>query len=219
MNTRLILTTSSALVISAGLNTAFAETVEKGNSGPAPRLEFCQVVPTTATKAAVPGAMITKEWKVPANTIPPSAAAAPEDREATKKWFISKGIVFNGDAVAEYNAQNGRLVVRNTQDQIDRIDAILKLDQAPREPVKQNVNDPVIPKLELKGATPSEAFKVISAATGIKVFYTPPAPPARETTVTLSLSNISASQAFTYVTRLANLKFSHEKDGVHVSAR
>ena len=95
--------------------------------------------------------VITKEWKVRPDLIPRSATAegagglaAPggfgaakgpadatkggsgiADRESAKNWLISNGVVFNGQASAIYIVSSSRLIVRNTQDQLDLIDTII----------------------------------------------------------------------------------------------
>jgi beta-lactamase regulating signal transducer with metallopeptidase domain/uncharacterized GH25 family protein len=76
----------------------------------------------------------------------------------------------------------------------------------------------IIPKFEFQDGSVSEALKVIAAATGLKVICTAEvAEAAAQAKITLSLTNIPASEAFTYVTSLANLRFSYEEDGVHVT--
>ena len=97
--------------------------------------------------------VITKEWKVRPDLIPrnPTAGdgggglAAPAfgaakgagagdatkgssgiaDRESAKNWLISNGVQFNGQASAIYIVSSSRLIVRNTQDQLDLIDTII----------------------------------------------------------------------------------------------
>ncbi len=97
--------------------------------------------------------LITKEWKVRPDLIPRSTAGggpaggtlgAPAfgaggggpadatkggsgiaDRESAKNWLISNGVQFNGAASAIYIVTNSRLIVRNTQDQLDLIDTII----------------------------------------------------------------------------------------------
>ena len=98
--------------------------------------------------------VITKEWKVRPDLIPRTPAAgaggagglaAPAfgatggaadatkggsgiaDRESAKNWLISNGVVFNGPASAIYIVSSSRLIVRNTQDQLDLIDTIINV--------------------------------------------------------------------------------------------
>ena len=47
------------------------------------------------------------------------------DRESAKNWLISNGVQFNGQASAIYIVSSSRLIVRNTQDQLDLIDTII----------------------------------------------------------------------------------------------
>ena len=47
------------------------------------------------------------------------------DRESAKNWLIANGVVFNGAASAIYIVRSSRLIVRNTQDQLDLVDTII----------------------------------------------------------------------------------------------
>jgi len=98
--------------------------------------------------------LVTKEWKIPPDLIPrtpgaggaaASALAAPvagggagagagdatkgtsgiADRESAKNWLIANGVTFNGNASAIYIVRSSRLIVRNTQDQLDLVDTII----------------------------------------------------------------------------------------------
>ena len=101
--------------------------------------------------------LITKEWKVRPDLIPriPGNAdinplnapavrsgrgAAPDatkggagiaDKETAKNWLVSNGVQFNGPgASAIYLPSSSRLIVRNTQDQLDLIDTIIESNQS-----------------------------------------------------------------------------------------
>ena len=99
--------------------------------------------------------LVTREWKIRPDLIPRTpgaggaagaALAAPAfaaggggagaadatkggsgiaDRESAKNWLIANGVQFNGQASAIYIVSNSRLIVRNTQDQLDLIDTII----------------------------------------------------------------------------------------------
>jgi len=98
--------------------------------------------------------LVTKEWKIPPDLIPRTpgvrganaleapaftargrGAAAPTDatkggtgitdRESAKNWLIANGVTFNGAASAVYIVKTSRLIVRNTQDQLDLVDNII----------------------------------------------------------------------------------------------
>jgi general secretion pathway protein D len=97
--------------------------------------------------------LVTKEWKVPPDMIPHKAGAAGNDgalnmraftsrgggvrgdatkgqvgitdRETAKAWLMGQGVAFDGQASAVYIVKSSRLVVRNTQDQLDLIDQII----------------------------------------------------------------------------------------------
>ena len=104
-------------------------------------------------QSVITDVVLTKEWKVRPDLIPRTATAegagglaAPAfgtakpgaaggdrtqggsgiaDRESAKNWLISNGVVFNGQASAIYIVSSSRLIVRNTQDQLDLIDTII----------------------------------------------------------------------------------------------
>jgi len=104
--------------------------------------------------------LITKEWKVRPDLIPrvpgavdvnPLNAPAARsgrgatgdqtkgvpgiaDKESAKNWLISNGVQFNGAASAVYLAGSSRLIVRNTQDQLDLIDTIIESNQSTVSP-------------------------------------------------------------------------------------
>jgi len=99
--------------------------------------------------------LVTKEWKIPPDLIPvlPSTTNAANpldapaftargrgaaargdatkgstgitDRESAKAWLVANGVTFNGAASAVYIIRTSRLIVRNTQDQLDLVDSII----------------------------------------------------------------------------------------------
>ncbi|MEP6673383.1 MAG: Amuc_1098 family type IV pilus outer membrane protein, partial [Chthoniobacter sp.] len=100
--------------------------------------------------------LITKEWKIQPDLIPrtPGAGGAAAnaltapvagagggasdaskggsgiaDRESAKNWLIANGVAFNGNASAIYIIRSSRLIVRNTQDQLDLVDTIISSPQ------------------------------------------------------------------------------------------
>ncbi|HSI11020.1 MAG TPA: hypothetical protein VK961_03200, partial [Chthoniobacter sp.] len=73
--------------------------------------------------------LITKEWKVPPGLIPGSG------QDMAKNWLVANGVQFNGQASATFIVNSNRLIVRNTQDQLDLIDGLMPTGQALRAPV------------------------------------------------------------------------------------
>jgi len=88
--------------------------------------------------------LITKEYQVPPTFIPPKAldggASLPQagaagvgdpnkarvaQRQEAKEYLISQGVVFPDGASANYLPSGSKLVVRNTRDNIDQIDALV----------------------------------------------------------------------------------------------
>jgi len=110
--------------------------------------------------------LVTKEWKIQPDLIPrtpgvggaasgslasPSFAGsgapadatrggtAIADRESAKNWLIANGVTFNGQASAIYIVRSSRLIVRNTQDQLDLIDTIIQTGGQGQGPVQVEI--------------------------------------------------------------------------------
>ena len=73
----------------------------------------------------------------------------------------------------------------------------------------------IIPKFDLKGVTPEVALQTISRAAGIPIHVT--LAKGEQPSITLTLQQIPASEALTYVTELAGLKVKYEKDSILVA--
>jgi general secretion pathway protein D len=61
------------------------------------------------------------------------------DQESAKNWLISNGVTFNGPASAIYIVRSSRLIVRNTQDQLDLIDTIIQQGAAGSGPAQVEI--------------------------------------------------------------------------------
>ena len=85
------------------------------------------------------------------------------------------------------------------------------------EDVQKKAKEAIIPELRFRDLPVTVALQLISRESGIKVFYTPPTKDS--TRITLSLRDVSATEALKYVTGLANLIFIFEEDGVRVTAQ
>ncbi|MDR3403739.1 MAG: hypothetical protein P4L99_14670 [Chthoniobacter sp.] len=74
-----------------------------------------------------PGTLLTKEWKIPPDLIPRTPSTNKNERAAgpAKSWLIANGVAFNDGATAIYIEKTSRLIVRNTQDQLDLVDTII----------------------------------------------------------------------------------------------
>ncbi|EDY19649.1 autotransporter-associated beta strand repeat protein [Chthoniobacter flavus Ellin428] len=107
---------------------------------------------------------ITKEWTIPKDLIPSAPDASPNtpiDRDTVKNWLIANGLTFNGNASALYIKSTNRLVIRNTQDQLDLVDRIVKADAKEREDkAKETVPTAPIPQPEVQ--TSANAFSTFS---------------------------------------------------------
>ena len=91
----------------------------------------------------------------------------------------------------------------------------LNFAAAAGDTMQSKAEQTIIPKIVLKGATVEEAFKFFTTSTGIKVVYFPPKDGGAK--ITLSLTNVPASEALKYITSLAGLIFVYGKDAVHVT--
>ena len=61
------------------------------------------------------------------------------DRESAKNWLIANGVQFNGNASAVYIVKSSRLIVRNTQDQLDLIETIIQSGSTGTGPVQVEI--------------------------------------------------------------------------------
>jgi hypothetical protein len=184
--------------------------------------------------------LVTKEYKIRPDLIPRAPAtvnplnlgptragrgAAPgdatkgqkgiADQESAKNWLVSNGVQFNGpNASAVYLPGSSRLIVRNTQEQLDLLDTIVEANQTgsspgvilhlppaaepPAEPKwKEDLNRKleriVIPRLEFKEATVPEAIEFLARKVSDLDFDSP----AGERGVNIELDAKAASRQST----------------------
>jgi Mg-chelatase subunit ChlD/tetratricopeptide (TPR) repeat protein len=108
--------------------------------------------------------LVTKEWKVTPGLIPTASEtgktsskdADAKAREAAKNWLITNGIQFNGTASATYNPKTGRLIVRDTPDQLDLVDQIVENGSAAKAKPKPETPAKAEPKTEPKPEAPAK---------------------------------------------------------------
>jgi beta-lactamase regulating signal transducer with metallopeptidase domain len=156
-------------------------------------------------------------------------------------FLKSKGITFPKHASAVYVASSGRLIIQNTQENLDLLDEILRELVGPQPATKSPAigNSPakgevqpaivatntklansILPKLEFRGVTLTEAIPFLARKvqeldpekTGVKFTLTPGAEKI-ENKITISLSRIPAGEALKYITNLANAKYWIAADG------
>ncbi|HSI16099.1 MAG TPA: von Willebrand factor type A domain-containing protein [Chthoniobacter sp.] len=107
--------------------------------------------------------MITKEWKVPADLIPNATDAnGTVDREVAKNWLAAQGLSFNGAASAVYIPKSSRLVVRNTQDQLDRVDNIVSTSVAEKAEAATKTAPSAMPVPQPEVETRANPFSTFS---------------------------------------------------------
>jgi beta-lactamase regulating signal transducer with metallopeptidase domain len=194
------------------------------------------------------GVLFQKEYKLPRDLFPddttglrPDSALGAYTRVDAFGFLKSKGITFPDGASGVYIARSQRLIVRNTEENMDRLDEIVAeivANQPTREsaesentPAKEDPQPAitatnaklakiVLPKLVLKEATLKGAVLILERTikeldpetTGVKFSLTLNAEKIDNTT-TISLSKIPADEALKYVTSLAGAKFWVATDG------
>jgi beta-lactamase regulating signal transducer with metallopeptidase domain len=181
--------------------------------------------------------LVTKEWKVPTNLIPPKPGGDGVERQSTKEWLAGGGVHFDGDATAIYIEKSSRLIVRNTQDQLDRVDRLIaermaalppaqEADQTPAPveegPAMKKAKAIIIPKIELREATLAEALDFLRMKakeldpekTGVNLVLEPGA--TSDAKITVSLVNIPLLEALHYVASLANFEYQVQPNAIVV---
>jgi Mg-chelatase subunit ChlD len=84
------------------------------------------------------------------------------DRESAKNWLLANGVTFNGGASAIYIPKTNRVIVRNTQDQLDLVEDLLEEDAKARaeKEVKASQSTAPVPQPEIQ--TSANAFSTFS---------------------------------------------------------
>lgn len=108
--------------------------------------------------------LITREWKLPPDLIPNTAGSdGIADRTVAKNWLVSQGMAFNDQASAVYIPQSNRLIVRNTQDQLDRINTLVETKTAEKAEAEATSapSTPPVPQPEVETrANPFSTFSL-----------------------------------------------------------
>jgi hypothetical protein len=112
-----------------------------------------EIVPLSA-----PDPLITKEW-----IVGPGLGFNPGDD--AQALLLADGITFPEGAAASLSADGSRLTVRNTQENLERIDNGLENRPEPAEPshvsIRRKLMTIVIPRLEFRNATLREALEFL----------------------------------------------------------
>ncbi|MEP6670695.1 MAG: M56 family metallopeptidase [Chthoniobacter sp.] len=194
-----------------------------GLAGPIPAAENTKV-------------LITREWKVLPDLLPKGQTA--------KAWLTGNGIVFIGNASAVLVPRTNRLIVRNTQDELDLIDTLLSQNRAQNPTANKAEGIPVpapgpapihvtaesaalkkaekiiIPRIEFREATLAEALDLLRAKAraadpdGKGVNVLVKAEVNADLRITLSLTNVPLIEGVRYVAGLANLELRVEPYGL-----
>ena len=110
--------------------------------------------------------------------------------------------------------------MKNTMKTLRTLSAILcivafstsAIAATPEETAKQAVIT-----VSLYDVTVAQAIQSVSKLSGVKTHYA--APTQGDLSITMSLTNITATEAFRYVADLANLTVSYKDDGAHFAAK
>jgi len=174
---------------------------------------------------SAPGELLTRGYKLP--------AGASAKIGNIKDWLVSQGVAFPVGASAIYVADHNQLVIRNTQQELQKVDAAVSTlgaggassvggtagimpagpEKAPASPLIAKAESIIIPKIQLQGASVSEALELLRikareldpAKKGVNILINDADIP-QNTQISLSLSNIPLIEALRYVAELSNLK-------------
>jgi beta-lactamase regulating signal transducer with metallopeptidase domain len=178
------------------------------------------------------GVLFQKEYKLPRDLFH-QAWATPKDKALARytpvdaKEFLSKSVPFPEGSSAAYLDVTERLIVRNTQENLDLIDEIILslTNAAPATggtkgaanppPASQSKLDTIIlPRLELRGTTVKESLDFVSKKiqeldpekTGVEFVFSA-SPEALQHQITISLQNVPAIEVLKYITSLGDVHF------------
>ena len=186
---------------------------------------------------------VTREFRVPPNFFGPSAAQAANNHPDAETYLKSSGVQFPAGARATYLSGLGKLIVRNTQENIDLVEALFREAGAPPAPKSQQplvLTDTqkitakllriIIPHVEFRSTKLPDAIEFLRQECarldreeppderGVNIFLKLPAATSaansRDTKISLTLENIPALEALRYVAQQANLKVKVEQYAV-----
>ena len=92
---------------------------------PAPETAALKIGGAPADTTMKPNDLVTKEWKLPPGFIP--AKADGSGPVSAKDFLIANGVKFDGASAATYVPAGNRLIVRNTQGELDLIDQLVEM--------------------------------------------------------------------------------------------
>ncbi len=180
-------------------------------SGMEPNYEAFSVVmrPVAAT---VGDALYSRVYHVPARLLGGERRA--------KKWLSDNGIAFQEGAGATFDEAASNLVVKNTTQELSKIEMILdrlsaqtKSPAPGPKPIIKRADQLIIPKVEFKEASLAEAVDFLRAKSkqidlqkqGVNIILNPEAK-LSDAKLTLELKDIPLTEALRYVTELAGMK-------------
>jgi beta-lactamase regulating signal transducer with metallopeptidase domain len=173
------------------------------------------------------GSMRVREYIVPASLVSDLERQNPEAFEVRRfdmaKYLTGIGVTFPEGASAVYIHLVRRLIVRNTDENLDLVDAFVKAtieasasEASPSQtlPSERKLTKIIIPKLEFRETNLKESIEFLSKKvkdldpekTGVTMEVASNVN-ADENRITISLLNIPAFEALKYVTSLAGVKF------------
>lgn len=164
---------------------------------------------------------VTKEWKLNEAMI---TALGDPPRDIVDR-LEAHGIPFPVGATAIWFRNSRKLLARNTQENHERLDALLFsfMGEAVSNAEQARAERLLIPTLVLRGVTLRAATEAIQARSvtadpekkGVKVVLDVPGP-IQETKITLSLTNTSVWDALRQTARLAEVQLTGEANAVRI---
>jgi len=181
-----------------------------------------------------PTTLVTKEWAV----LPGMFGTDPSP---ARDWLTAHGVKFGAGTSALYVSATRRLIMRNTQDEMGRVDELIAAANAAQPQAKSGearaaaaavpapaVENPllskaakiIIPKIELHDATVAEVIDLLRAKAtqfdpdkrGVNIVLKHG--PDAGVKIAMSLSNIPLIEALRYVAGLSNLELHAEPDAI-----
>jgi beta-lactamase regulating signal transducer with metallopeptidase domain len=178
-----------------------------------------------AATAATPPVLLTKEWRLSKNFLSTLSTG-----QTPREYLMSKGISFEGSSFALTSPPSQILIVKNTQASLDAIDSLVKshvvnlpeTKTVAPSTLEQKLNAWVIPKLQFKDVSLSEAIQMITAESkqvdlqhqGVVIETLDLPEGVRNLKLTLSLNQIPLMEALKYITSLSGTKIQLRKDTI-----
>lgn len=171
--------------------------------------------------------LLYREYRLPPGALIPDSQAGNADRPDIRSVFIRHGVKFPEGASAVYIPSRGRLIVRNTEENLDLVEQLVEnVTKTANKTAPVEVQVPankldtiIIPRLEFRVVKLAEAIEFLSKrirdldpekkGVSLELAWRPE---VEQPPITISLANIPAWEALKYVTNLSGAKFRFESE-------